>query len=56
MVRQPHRLNGHGLVKLQEIAKERKAQSAAVRGSQTVRHDLMTEQQKWQWDFGRVAA
>ena len=44
------------LVKLQEIAKERKAQSAAVRGSQTVRHDLMTEQQKWQWDFGRVAA
>ena len=43
------------LMKRQEIAKDRKAWSAAVPGSQRVRHDLITEQPQ-QWDFGRVAA
>ena len=55
MVRQHHRLNGHGFGETPRNSEREKSPECSSPWV-TVRHDLMTEQQKWQWDFGRVAA
>ena len=48
MVGWNHQLNGHASkqTKLQETVKDREAWSAAVHGSQRVRHKLVTQQQQ----------